>query len=445
MKNIGRYLSKKLLLTLTSATLLLTTGCLKEEAAPEATPGSSTDASDSRAVLVESLDKQAVQLVSGINEVIITGDFIKNIAVANPPKPIPLGDNNEVQKAISYLLSNQENNSGYINYRPDSRLCSELIAKENPNSCMKVMEQLVLTQIPIDKTSGVVELRVAGEKFFTLYYGANVVSAYASLTEIVSALTKVSDILVQNGELGFASSLPAVHEGGIQFDISNQMSISMVKASITSALDIQGLNKNGQAYSIQAAVSDGLINVALESASGMGYLSINLPQVKAIFSAFDQQNMNHQVEVQFPGATGTINLDNSAASITALALKLSASDIYASVDGQTAVHATAADEFNVQLTAQNGDLTANFMSPLTAQAEFSTNALIQSTGTISASIDGGTQVYFPYQAQQAKVLFGSVQLTGTQDFTGSLDAQANSCIEGQQGTPVFLQVAPCQF
>ena len=57
----------------------------------------------------------------------------------------------------------------------------------------------------------------------------------------------------------------------------------------------------------------------------------------------------------------------------------------------------------------------------------------------------GTQVYFPYQAQQAKVLLGSVQLTGTQDFAGSLDAQANSCIEGQQGTPVFLQVAPCQF
>lgn len=443
MKNIGTYLSKKLLLTLTSATLLLTTGCLKEEIAPEA--GSSTDAANSRAVLVESLDKQSVQLVSGINQVIITGNFIKNIAVANPPKPIPLGDDNDVQKAINYLLSNQESNSNYTSYKPDSRLCSELIAKENPNSCMKVMEQVVLTQIPIDNTSGIVELCVAGSKFFTLYYGANVISAYASLTEIVSALTKVSDILVQNGELGFANSLPTVHEGGIQFDVSSQMSISMVKASITSALDIQGQNQNGQAYSIQAEAADGLINVALESASGMGYLSINLPQAQALFSAFDQQNQSHQVQVQFPGATGTINLDNSLASLTAQALKLSASDVYVFVDGQTAVHGTFADQVDATLQAQTGNITLSFLGQVSAQAEFTANPLIGSNGTITAMIIASTQVYFPYQAQQAKVLMGSVQLTGTQDFAGSLDAQSNSCIDGQQGTPVFLQVVPCQF
>ena len=127
--------NKKQLLVLSVLALLTTTGCLNTENTDQ--PAQQPQPQfDHRAALVQALNKQAVSVVAGINEVIIKGDFLKNLSLENPPEPIPMNDNNEINKAINYMLSNQSAQNGALIYTPDEKLCSEVIAKNNPQSCV---------------------------------------------------------------------------------------------------------------------------------------------------------------------------------------------------------------------------------------------------------------------------------------------------------------------
>ena len=80
-------MKKNLWLSISTSALLLTTaGCFKEEAKqPEA-------AVNPRAALIQALDKQATTLVNGINKVIIEGKFLQNMSLENPAQPIPMSD-----------------------------------------------------------------------------------------------------------------------------------------------------------------------------------------------------------------------------------------------------------------------------------------------------------------------------------------------------------------
>lgn len=443
MKNTKLNISRKLFSALAGASLLLTTGCLQIKG-----PSAEIEQIDetARTALVEALDQQSSQLIKGINQVIITGNFVKNIAVENPPQPIPIDDNNEVSKAIGYLLSYADAREGVIDYYPDSRICSDIIAKNDPRSCTKVMEKVLLTQIPSHNGSGVLEVRINGSKLVTLSYSPNSVSLFASVSDVVGALTQVSQIIVQDGGEDFANKLPSTHEGAIQLEVSHQLSVSTVKAHILAALDIRGQNENGDDYSIQVQPSQNTLSISLDSALGVAQASISLPQVQALFTANDEQNLKHQVQAQFPGATGSLNLENSISTMALQALKLSASEAYISVDGSLAASLNFADQIDAEVqSAQGGHVMINVLSAATTQLEILSNPLITKTGSVTASVAQGTQVYVPYQATQAKVLAGSIELLGTLDFDGSMNAQANTCVEHQQDAPLFLQTSDCQF
>lgn len=447
-------MKKNILLKLSSAALMIAaTGCLKEDAPADAggtgsggNPPADVVVEDPRAALVQALDTQAINLIDGINKVILTGNFVKNIAVQNPPQAIPLNTNNDVQKAIRYLLSNQTTQGNQTTYKPDPRVCSELIAKNDPAACMQLMDEVTLVQTTTDSTSGVLDLSIAGAHPFSLSYSPSSLSISTRFDEIIKTIKEISRVNVQNGHQEFDSSLPSVHEGALSLSVSNGLATSTIDFSITEAVHVAGQNQNGSPYSIQAAAAQHVASITLNSDLGIAHASISIPAVAAIFTAHDDQNTDHLVEVQFPGLNGAFNLDNALEMISVQALKLTAADAYINVDGQSAVHGIFNNQLDAEIkSSQGGNVKLSFLQQFSAQIELYTNPLIRSTGSISALVAQNTQIYFPYQNKQAKVLQGLVQLTGTQDFAGTMDAQPNTCIEGEQNRPLFLESVACEF
>lgn len=440
-------MKKNLLLKLSSVALMMAaTGCLKEEEVAEVPADPTVATEDPRAALVQALDTQATQLVDGINKVIISGKFVQNMSVQNPPQPIPLGNDNDVQKAIRYLLSNQTTQGATTTYKPDPRFCSELVAKNDPTICIQLLEEVTIKQTTADSTTGIVEFSVADAKPFLLTYSPSAIGVTTQFSEIIQVLKEVSRLEVQNGGPGFANTIPSVHQGALTIALSNSMAMSILDFSITQAINLGGQDGAGRPYSFTAAVAQHAATIVFNSALSMAYVTLNVPAVSVNMTAHDDQNGIHSLEVQFPGLSGSLNLDNALEMIAVQALKLTTPDAYINIDGQSAIHGIFNDEVHAELkSSQGGNLTLSFLQQFSAQVDVTANALIPSTGTISALVAQNTQIYFPHNSEQAKVLQGALQLTGTQDFTGSMDAQANSCIEGGPNSPLFLETVVCPF
>lgn len=306
------------------------------------------------------------------------------------------------------------------------------------------MSEVTLIQTTLDATTGYLEINVAGAKPFLMSYSPNGVSANSKVAEVVKVLRRISDIEVQLGGSGFAANLPTTHEGEVQLAIAKEMGFSIVTASIVKALDIQGSDE-GSAYSLQAQVSQNTVAIYLNSALGLAQTSVNIPQFVLILHPQDDQHVLHEAKISFPGATGSLSLDNSITTLAVQALKLNASDITVDVDGQNALHGISDDQIDASVKMVQGDGTITFAQQFSAQVIFSANPLINQTGMISGAIAQGTEIVFPHSAEQAKVLAGSIDLFGTLDFAGSMNATVGSCIEGQKNAPLFLQTAICKF
>ncbi len=435
-------MKKNLWLSIASGALLVSaSGCLKEKAQDDASQDAGINA---RAALIQALDNQAVNLVKGLNKVIIEGKFLENMALENPPEPIPMSDDNEIAKAIDYLLSNQTQQGESFTYTPDSKVCSEVMAKNNPATCIEVMKLISFTQSPANETDGILEVKIGNAHPGYFLYSSDAVSARATVAEIVKTVGEIDQVFKNAGNPGLSSPLPTTHEGAFELTAASFMSISSLYLSITSDVDLRGENENAEAYSLQIASAQNLISATLDSVTGIGTASAALPLVQAAFTVHDEQNAGHSVQVYFPGLTGGLTLNNSLESMAIEAIKLATPDAYVTVDGQAAAHFTSASQIDAIIQSYaGGDKSLSFASPISAQVDINTNALINGNGQLNASVAANTQLYFKFQSKQAKVTAGSVQLIGGGDFSGMMDAQQDSCIEGQQnGFPLVSVV--CQ-
>ena len=440
-------MNKKLLLSLSSAIVLLASGCLKEKAKPEEIPQAPipAPATDHRAVLIQSLDNQAKTLVNGLNKVIIEGKFLHNMALTNPPQAIPMTDDNEINKAISYLLSNQQEQGNAYTYKPDSRLCSEVIAKNNPAICIEVMKQVELLQTPSSKTDGSLKISIGASSPFNIGYGQSEIKVQTALSEIIKAIKEVDQVFKQNGEAGFQGTFPTTYAGAFELSASSLLTVSQLSLKITSAVDLRGQNENAEAYSIQIAASPNLASVSLDALSGIGAVAVLLPPALAAFTVHDDQNIAHEVQVSFPGLSGALILNNSLEKVILQALKLSSPDVYVTVDGQAAAQFSLASQIDAQLQSYaNGDKSLSFDKEILAQIDIVANPLINATGQLSTTVAQGTELFFKLNSTQAEVRSGSIQLLGTGSFNAIMDAQQGACIEGQQNAPLPLQTAVCQ-
>lgn len=437
-------MKRNLMLFFVSLALLTTTGCLSEEEAASQAADKEV-AINPREALILALDSQAVHLVDGLNKVVIEGKFTQNLSLKNPPKPIPMSDENEVNRAINYLFSNQTQNGQSFSYKPDSRLCSEIIAKENPASCAKVLEKVSFSQLPINETDGTVTFEINKVKMLELDYGKNGIRVRAILADAIKALTEVSQILQQNGEQGFAASLPTTYSGSIELTVSSNLSMSTIGFGITSALDIRGQNENAESYSLQAAASQNMLIIALDADNEQGKASIALPPVAALFTVHNEQNIAHQVEVSFPGFSVNLSLDNALELIAIQALKLTSPDAFVKVDGQAAAKLfsdSIADGFIKSFAG--GDLSLSFLNPVSVDVEIAANPLMNVSGQIALDIAAATEVFFKQNSEQVKVLSGSIQIIGTDSFAGSMNAEVNMCIAGQQNSPLPINTVVCE-
>ena len=431
-------MKRNLFLSMSAGACILaaTTGCLEQKVADDP----SLQASN-REALVTAMDNQAVSLIDSLNSVVIGGAFIQNLALENPPKPIPIDSENDVKKVVDYFLANESVSGTSSVYHPDPRLCSEVIAKEHPQACQQLMSKVSIYQEASDKESGYVQIQVDGAAPFGFAYTPSLVSLRVQLDQLLIVAQKINTIKMALGEQ--IDELPSSAQGTAILTVSNQMGASIIDLTVTQALQIAGTNSQGQAYSINVLAANNIVTASLFTALGLGSVSLNIPAASVLFPIHDDQNNEHVLGINFPGLSGQINLNNAASIVEFVAMNLGAPSVDATIDGQQAAHITVG-QLDAQVKASNGDLTATLTNGFSAALVLSPNAMTAQSGTVTGTIAPNTELLFAYQSKQVKINQGSFSLIGTGDFTANMDAQAGMCAEGTQNQPIFLETVVCQ-
>lgn len=428
-----------LIKTMTIGALIMTaSGCLEQQAeeASQAPPSS-------RAALLKALETQADGLVKSFNAIIADGQFIKGLELQNPPEKLSMETEEDVKKAINYLLANETISNGTSTYHPDKRICSEVIAKNDPAVCEDVMGQVTIAQVPQDATSGYVQLYLAGTNPFNFAYTADLISAQASVGEIIAALLEIDKIEVAHNP-SYAQDLPSVAQGNFNFTVSQQMGATIVDFTVNQAINVAGTDSDGRNYSVAIPAGQNLITASLYPAMNLGAVSVNIPQVNVMFPVYDENEMTHSVAIAFPGLTGVATLNNAMSMIDLSTFKLSAASMQATIDGQPAGQLSVIGQLDAQVTSSAGDVNVKFLSGLQAQLDVTANSLFSSVGSIAAQVTQNTEITFPKDIEQAKVLSGSFSFIGSQDFTANMNAQAGMCIQGDENQDLYLETAICQ-
>ncbi|MGZ3690474.1 MAG: hypothetical protein ACXVAX_03160 [Pseudobdellovibrio sp.] len=429
---------------LAGATMILaSTGCLEKKEDPAAATSPSTaPAIDYKSGMIAAIDNQATSLIDAINKVVIGGTFIQN-ASKNPPQPISLQNEDDVKKAVDYLLSNAADSGQVIVYKPDPRFCSELTAKDDPTDCTNFLSHVSFVQSPVSTAEGALVMMVDNAAPFTLYYNASLVSVTADAAEIVKSLAKLSAIQIQDGHQGFDDQLPTIASGKAQVTFSSTMGINTVGVDITNPIFLQDIQNNVQKYLLQIDQAQGVLALAFNASLNVASAGVNLPAVLAQFTSTDDQHLDHAVQITFPGASGSLQLDNSVSQIAVQALKLSQSGASIAVDGVTVGQLISSSTVNAEITSYAGaDISVKSIDDFSAQVQIAANPFMDKSGNLSLSLTAGTEIYWSYDFSQAKILSGEAQLTGTNDFAASLDVTAGQCVGGQNAG---LQVSACQF
>ncbi len=186
-----------------------------------------------------------------------------------------------------------------------------------------------------------------------------------------------------------------------------------------------------------------MLTAALDSITEIGSASAAIPAIAAEFTVHNDQDVAHQVKISFPGVSAGLNLDNALERIS-LQASLSSPEAYITVDDMPAARLFADSQIDGFLQSYaGGHGSINFSSAFAAQIEIAANGIIDGDGEFTAEVAAGTSLYFPFDAEQAKVISGSILLNGSGSFLGSLNAQADSCIAGQENS-FPLQVVACQ-
>jgi len=429
-------MKKNLLLPITATVFALaTTGCLEKK--------EETNQASNRDALIAALDKQAVGLVESINNVVISGNFLANLNLENPPQPIPLDGDADVKKAIDYLFANEVADGANSTYTPDSRICSEILAKNNPSNCEKVFEKISFSQQVSDEDTGYVQVSIDGVQPFGFVYDRTLVSLSVSLPGLFSAIEKIKEIEAANGGQPGQQDLPSTRNGTVTLTVANQMGASIVDLTVSQAIEIAGVTSQGKNYAVNIPAVNNLATATLISSLGIGTVSINAPAFSALIPVHDHNEVQHSVAFTFPGLTGQASLNNAAAMIEASSIQLLAASVSATVDGQPAFQVDVAAPLNAQVVASAGDLNLTFTSAFSAMLQVSTNPLVDKAGSVSASIAQDTSLLFEKDSEQAKLLNGSFSLIGSGDFSVNLDAQAGMCIQGSDEA-FDLQTVVCQ-
>lgn len=420
------------------ALVLSTVGCKEEqvEVTPIAQPSG-------RAALIAALETQATGLVDSFNNILVDSQFLKNLDLENPPEKISMETEDEVKKAIDYLLSNELSDNGAMVYSPDTRICSEILAKNSPETCQDIFSKIKLAQVEQDASSGYVEIYLANIKAFGFVYSPELISAQVDLSALLAALTKADEIIVAHQEESM--ELPSSASGNVSLTVAQKLGATVVDLTVNQKVDIQGVNSEMQSYDIAIEAGQNAATLSAFPAMGIASLQVKIPAVEATFPVHDYNNINHAVSLSFPGGSGLATLNNAMSMIELSGVKLAAATVSAKADGQAMAQLTVNGQVDAQVTSyQGGHVGLKFLSAIDGQLTAVSNPLFSEQGTITASIAQGTEAYFAKEADQAKILAGNFQYVGTQDFLSNINATAGMCIQGDENQDLVLQTVVCQ-
>lgn len=383
-----------------------------------------------RDALVAALATQAKNLVSGINKIIIEGDFVAAASPNDRPQPIPLDSDEEVNKAIFYLLANGSSNDGGLTwiYQPDERFCTELVAKNDPTDCVQVMREVRITQEVTDGSSGSARIELFNRRPIELGYSSSGIEVAVDLAELLAVLNEENARLQQRGQRGMGG-LPSFAEGRLRSSLgSPRLGAVSFGVAVERALEISGTDSEGGSYHLQVPAAQSLASVSFDAIVRTAQAVLDVPAFEVTFPMKDEQSVVHQLTASFPGLTGTFSLDDAAKALRLSNIQLKSPTISVELDGSMLGQIMAPTELTATAIASSGRFSLTIENSFGMQAMIAgVPQVMEAQGTLQASIDAGTSID-GIGGEQMKLSAGRLQLNGTGDFNFSLDASAPQCV-----------------
>ena len=343
------------------------------------------------------------------------------------------------------MLSNQSAQNGALVYTPDEKLCSEVIAKNNPQSCVTLMKQVSLVQFPADEANGVVDIYVAQSKLMRLTYSAETLLAQFEASGVVGALREASKAGAKMGEQSFETSLPVVHTGELTVLVSSMFGVSTISIGVLSDIKLAGQNEQQKPYSLEIGQRESAISLTLSAATLTGIVQLDVPAVKLTSPILDQNQNIYEIKIDFPGAAAVFTLENALSRISLADFKMAQDYAYAKIDGQPAVQLFSNTKLEGYLQSKPGQqITLKSGAQFSAQADVFANHMFADNGQIKVTIAAATEVLIDNNKKQGKFMSGSLNLQGTGNFNGQINIKAGECAGEDQNSNEIIAKVVCQ-
>jgi hypothetical protein len=413
-----------------------TSGCLPQDT--DLTLGS--EAEIAKLTLMSSLENTVVGVADRVDQSIIKGATVAKLKemIADFELSEFHPTLNEFRKTLNYILGSPTLLApGVVEYRADPRLCSEVLAVNDPASCVSVMRGFRLIQKTGIGNTGNVSVYFAEIEALQFTYSENKVSLAVNAQKLLAAIVAIDRRISE--ELGREVGVfPSEAQGTLEITVMREsMGGASFSVALPEGLILQGSDE-GHPYILTLDAAEEFASVMLNSMGAID-LTLNTSGGSALFDVKNNQNVWIPLSLNIPRLVGNVlfsdlerlvkftafGFQNRTGVQDSAELKLSSSatkllSIYAPLNSAK-MFVTDEQTFNLK-TLQAFNFVLEWFSDFDV---FGDEGAIRVTA--SNGFDADLSVTSPNVF--AKVNSGSLQIDGDGVLEGSMDASAGQCFE----------------
>ncbi|HAZ11377.1 MAG: hypothetical protein A2X86_20140 [Bdellovibrionales bacterium GWA2_49_15] len=377
----------------------------------------------------------AVEWVDEIDSIIARGAIQSSLAriFGNPDAQNTDDADSGVQefkqdfpRVISLLLANGKPENGGMTYRPEPRVCREILAKNNPASCEEAMGRVTFFHTSAHQLTGTIVVKFDNFVPFIVEYSSNSFNLKLSAENLRAVIVEIDKIEQRNG--GEAMEVIPELSGALTISF-NQVSAAQIEFSIM--ID-RALHAHFDVYEGSVDInlaSSGSVQLVLNKV--LHLISAEL-DVRAIDAKFPVNNQNDEgakinhIGLEANGIAGKITWDDLTEKIIFENIKMgNVSPWRLTVDDDPALEASF-ESIGIVLATSGEKLHAKATLPISFNAQLFQSNLTNGEGSLAISMLANTELEISQVWDNGTsdafftVLAGQVHIQGTGDLLGEL-------------------------
>lgn len=350
-------------------------------------------------------------------------------------------------QAIDYFFSNPVKIGGETAYTPDPRICTEVIAGNDPGSCVEGMGHIRAIHTPIDETHGTIILKYDSFTPVIISYDNNSIKLNSSLSEVENMLIEINDLILAHEEKGM-DVIPNMNgDVQLQLKLINNKTVE-IEGGFLSDISFSGDfgNEEKDPVAIFIGRIENLFNATINEDSRIVNLAFDSNSLIGNFEINDDNRNKHLAQITFNGIHGNITLDDLARTINFQNIGIDGENAILKVDGAVTATLTANDlSFLLDLTNIDPIINLNSNIHGTLVIDDKANVLDDIQGTLEINIENGTSLRFDKTHDLVEILSGTFESIGSDDIQGYLLLGSGQCLTNSDDSiqHLFIQTS-CQ-